>query len=97
MKKDNNDIQLIANKVLYPVNNDVLNKDTCENFKKEFSALPKERQEYTKRWIVERLYEIDTGCFDTKKYLNDPIRFYFDCYRHILFTYFKKVNLQIKN
>ena len=77
------------NALLYAV--DKVYKPIYDSFVEDFSNLPKDKQVAEKKWICERLYEIDNGKLDTQKYLSHPIRFWFNEYRHALATVFNSI------
>ncbi|MHA7823667.1 hypothetical protein ACVVIH_12965 [Chryseobacterium arthrosphaerae] len=57
-----------------------LRNEILEKFKK----LTPEKQKEEKKWIVDRLKEIDKGAFDTLLFLDHPIRFHIETYRHVV-------------
>lgn len=81
----------VTKPVLYAVDDKLLNQNICEQFEKDFGNLSITKQKDEKEWIVENLYQIDNGLFDSQKYVYHPIRFHFNEYRHILFTRFNGI------
>ncbi|MFA6569683.1 MAG: hypothetical protein WCT77_00395 [Bacteroidota bacterium] len=78
-----------ANTVLYSV--DSVNENICKQFLFDFGNLPIEKQKSFKKWIIDRLIEIEKETFDTKMWLNNPIRFWFNEYRHVLYCHFNGI------
>lgn len=50
---------------------------------KILSMAPADREKEIK-WVTDRLAEIDGGTFDVKRYLDNPIRFWFEEYRFVI-------------
>jgi len=93
MNKDSqtNTTEIDANTVLYAVNQRMINKHICDQFVAEFSELSPEKQKERKVSLIEDIYKIDNGLFDTKRNIDNPIRFWFNEYRHMLFSNFNSI------
>lgn len=88
-ESNNHQISMDDQRMLYAV--DSVNENYCKQFRFQFGEQPIEKQKTSKKWIIERLIEIDKGTFDTKMWINDPIRFWFNEYRHVLYCHFNSI------
>jgi len=61
---------------------------TCDSIYGELKDKSQEDRKESIGWIKKRLYEIDNLLFDSKRYLNEGIRFWFEEYRYVVFYRF---------